>query len=86
MTLSAVKKRIQPGTKLTLVGHSTRPESIGEVRTVTRVQGNGFYWTRDGDPREVWTAFPKAESAIVSNDQFQFFHGQGMHVTLKFGV
>ena len=59
MTLAELKRKITVGTRIKKVDccHSRfKPETIGQIRTVDRVQSNAFtmngswlYWTKAGD-------------------------------------
>jgi hypothetical protein len=64
-SFAAVKRRIQPGTRLLCVENTYRPELDGQERTVEKVQANGFWWTRDGDERRNWTQYPAARDVTV---------------------
>lgn len=59
-TLAELKRTIKPGMRLTVIRHDYRPELAGTVRTVTDVQGNGYFYRTDGDERRAWSGYAKA--------------------------
>lgn len=65
-TLAELKRRIIVGTTLRCVKNTKRPEMNGGMRTVCKVQQNGFFWTKDGEDtrpessKRYWTDYPKA--------------------------
>lgn len=68
MSLASLKRRIRPGTKLLVLSHWNE-KYLDTVRTVTKVQGNGFYFTF-GDQSH-WSPYPKASRlAFPSEDSF----------------
>lgn len=76
--LAELRRRIVVGTTLQCVKNSRRPELDGRMRTVVKVQTNGFYWTEDGDDtrkaddRRFWTEYPKAALMTwIDADTFQ---------------
>lgn len=76
--LAELKRRIKVGTTLLCVKNSKRPEFDGQMRTVVKSQGNGFYWSQDGDDtrpkddRRFWTEYPKAAlMKWIDADTFQ---------------
>lgn len=76
--LAELRRRIVVGTTLQCVMNSRRPELNGRMRTVVKVQTNGFYWTEDGDDtrakddRRFWTDYPKAAGfKWIDGDTFQ---------------
>lgn len=84
--LASIKRRIRPGVSLLCIRNTLRPELDGTLRRVTRVQGNGFWWTCDRDPREAWTDYPPASGVVfVDDDTFRFPLGEHHHVELQVG-
>lgn len=80
-TLSDLKRAIKPGTRLLVVDHEYRPEFNGTIQTVTRVQGNGYYFTIGDDPKELWSSFAKASCySFPAPDTFR--HDEGPTVGL----
>jgi hypothetical protein len=59
MTLKAFKEAVKVGTKMRAIEHC-RAEQLGKVRTVTKAQGNGFFFLVEGDERRSWLDYPKA--------------------------
>lgn len=57
MKLSEAKRRLKVGMTIDAVGHY-RPAASGP-RTVTKVQGNGFYYSTPSVPRG-WCTWPPA--------------------------
>lgn len=87
-SVADLKRRVVAGVQFDVIGHTTRPELVGHRRTVTRVQGNGFYWTHPDDAREVWTSWPTAAGVEIRDaDTFRIFRGDrsdGRYVELRF--
>lgn len=86
MKLAEAKRRITPGIKITAENH-IRPEASG-VRTVTRVQGNGFWFLLasdgPGSTRECWLAWPKAALVVdLGPDSLQIVDAGRPFVTLS---
>lgn len=87
MKLAEAKRRITPGIQITAKNH-IRPEASG-VRTVTRVQGNGFWFLLasdgPGSTREYWLAWPKAALVVDRGpDSLQIVDAGRPFVTLSF--
>jgi hypothetical protein len=59
MTLKAFKAAVQPGVRITVLEHWI-PANVGAVRTVTKVQGNGYWYTLPGRDKRFWGDFTKA--------------------------
>jgi hypothetical protein len=59
MTLKAYKAAITVGTRMRVIDH-WMPRHKGAIRTVQKVQGNGFYFTEPDAPHRFWSPFPKA--------------------------
>lgn len=59
MTLKAFKAAVQVGTKMTVLDHWI-PKYLNTVRTITKVQGNGFFFTTPGQDGRAWSDFPKS--------------------------
>lgn len=53
--LSQLKKAFQNGCTFKIVSHN-RPECVGEVRTVTKTQSNGFYSKVNEPEHKTFTA------------------------------
>ena len=74
MTLSELKRKITLGTKIKKVdcGHEKyKPETIGKIRTVDRVQTNAF--TMDGS----WMYWQKASDYEIGENWFSvYWEGQ----------
>ena len=87
-TLTEVKRAIQVGTRLRCVSNSKRPELNGLMRTVTKAQTNGFFWTQDGEEAKgrFWTPYPKAADAIVEDNTFALTIGPGCTVVMRIEV
>lgn len=82
-TLAAFKRRIREGVIIDAVGHYNAKAS--GLRVVTKVQGNGFWWTNDNLPQRSWTEWPKAKHCrIVDEDTITILFEDGREVsTLK---
>jgi hypothetical protein len=61
MTLKAFKAAVQPGARITVLDHWI-PGNIGAVRTVTKVQGNGYWYTVANKTKRCWGDFTKAST------------------------
>jgi hypothetical protein len=85
-TLTALKRRIRVGTRLRCMANTLRPILDGTVRTVVKAQGNGFFWTQDGDDKgRSWTPYPGAAGLTwVDDDTFRLALRDGMYVELSF--
>lgn len=59
-TLADLKRAIRPGVRLLVVNHEYRPELTGTTRTVTDVQGNGYFYLSEGDSKRSWSGYAKA--------------------------
>lgn len=57
--LNQLKKNLKVGTTFEIIEHLYRPECVGEKRTVTKVQTNGF-WSKPENGKELWCDFGKA--------------------------
>lgn len=59
MTLKAFKSAIQVGMQISTSDHWV--EGIrNTLRTVTKVQGNGIFFSQEGSPGRFWMEYPKA--------------------------
>ena len=63
MTLKAYKQAIKIGAKIKVLEHWD-PKQIGNVREVSKVQGNSFAYTVDGVPGRAWSPFPKSAELV----------------------
>ena len=61
MTLKAFKSAVRPGMRIGVSDHWVERHRY-TVRTVTKVQGNGFFFTQEGDATRYWMPFPKASA------------------------
>jgi len=59
MTLKAFKSAIRPGMQISTT-HHWQEKLRFTLRTVTEVQGNGFFYLNEGDTQRSWMEFPKA--------------------------
>lgn len=59
MTLKQFKAAIKVGMAIEVLDHWL-PKYIGTMRHVTKVQGNGFFFTMGGSPERCWSPFPRA--------------------------
>ena len=59
MSLAALKRALRPGMQLTVLDHWIARHR-GSVRTIIKVQGNGYWFTQPGDATRYWGPFPKA--------------------------
>lgn len=62
-SFAAFKRRVAAGTVIDAVGHYN-PGATGR-RTVTKAQGNGFFFVIDGDERRRWVEWPKASEVVM---------------------
>jgi len=80
MTLKSFKAAVKVGTTLTVLDHWL-PRCHNQKRIVTKVQGNGYWFTDptdlkpDGTPRRLWGDFPKSSELR--------FDGKVAHVMLS---
>ena len=75
-TLSDLKKRIQTGIKIKLIDAFPKPHKyLGLVRTITKVQTNGFYMATDEQLAEnkhgSWLDYPKAKGLEIGGNSFR---------------
>lgn len=76
MSLAAFKRRVLVGTKIDAVGFQN-PNATGR-RVVTKVQGNGFWYLKDGYDKRMWCPWPSARHVrIVSPDCAELFMPDG---------
>jgi hypothetical protein len=59
MTLKAFKAAIREGMEIVVADHWIERHR-NTVRTVTKVQGNGYFFTQPGEPKRFWGEYPKA--------------------------
>lgn len=73
-----LKRVIQPGLKLKALAH-WNPNMLNSIRTVTRVQGNGYWFRVPGDERDMWSEYFKAGNyTFPTADSFTFtIEGRG---------
>ncbi len=80
MTLKAFKAAVQVGVQITVLDHWL-PRCHNQNRTVTKVQGNGYWFTEpgsvnpDGTLKRMWGDFPKKASELR-------FDGKVAHVCM----
>ena len=72
--LNQLKKRISIGSKFEVIQHTIRPELNGEIRTVSKVQSNGFYAKNSlndslNNGKGRWTGYNKAVNWKFNNDE-----------------
>ena len=82
-TLADLKRRVQPGVKLLALEH-WQPKHIGVVRTVTRIQGNGYYYVIPGDEREMWSNYGKSSEFTFPTVNSYRYESAGKGWTLEF--
>jgi len=58
MALTAFKSAVRCGMQISVTDHWMEHQRH-TLRTVTKVQGNGFFFIRKGDAARSWMAFPK---------------------------
>lgn len=69
MTLKAFKAAIQVGTRITVTEH-WQAVNVGQVRVVTKTQGNGYWFNQpgankpDGTPIRYWGDYPPKASML----------------------
>jgi len=71
--LTELKRQIKAGSVLTVVDHWV-PEFVGNVRTVTKTQGNGYWFTEPSKPgKRLWGDYPKkaAQVSFPNPDTFR---------------
>lgn len=56
-SLTGFKRLLKPGTRLRVVDHYY-PNQIGEVREVTRLQTNGYWYAKADGQRGFWAGYP----------------------------
>jgi hypothetical protein len=74
-TFADLKRTIKPGMKLLVLQHDYRPELTGTVRTVTRTQGNGYFFT-DEHHKSAFSNYAKA-SCYTFPDERTYRHDEG---------
>lgn len=80
--LAGLKRAIQPGVRLVAVAH-WQEKLIGTVRTITHIQGNGYWYTIEGDHRRMWSNFGRAgDFSFPSEDSYRY-EKDGRGWTLK---
>jgi hypothetical protein len=67
-TLADLKRKIVVGTELLCTIHY-KPKHEGHVRTVTKVQGNGFFFEQEGSDGRFWSPYPKAADLEWLDDE-----------------
>jgi hypothetical protein len=84
-SLADFKRRISVGARLECVENTKVQHLAGTRRTVTKTQGNGFYWLKDGDDRRSWTPYPAAKDfKVVDADTADLTLTPGHYVRLRF--
>lgn len=63
MTLKAFKAALHVGMQIVVADHWLT-ENMNTVRTVTKVQGNGYFFTIPGEKVRLWGTFPKASELV----------------------
>ena len=63
-TLTDLKRTIKVGSRLRVVDHYQR-DMIGQIRTVTKTQGNGYWFTIPSDTRRLWGDYPAKASLVT---------------------
>lgn len=63
MTLKAFKGAIREGMQIEVVDHWIE-RYRGTVRTVGKVQGNGYWFTQPNEEKRCWGEFPKATQLL----------------------
>jgi len=66
MTLAALKRTIQPGTRLRVLAH-WQEKYQGSERVVTKTQGNGFWFDFEG--KRCWSPYPKADEITFTSER-----------------
>ena len=54
-SLAEFKRSIKPGTRFVLLENDYKPELVGVVRIVSKVQSTGFYSRVEGQPEHRWS-------------------------------
>lgn len=73
-TLSKFKQAIEVGTKFKVIEHTVHKNYVGEIRTVSKVQTNGFYAKNSENDmlnggKGRWTGYNKAVNWKFNNDE-----------------
>lgn len=77
-TFADVKRRMVVGQRLFTVQNTYVTKLTGTTRTVTRVQGNGYWYRVDGDSRDGFTPYPKAAAfTFIDANTFRMSLGTG---------
>ena len=86
-TLADLKRRVQPGVQLLAVDH-WQDKLKGSIRTVTRTQGNGYWFCVPGDQREMWSGYDKAAFfSFPAPNQYRYERdGKGWTLEILGGV
>lgn len=82
MTLKAFKAAIKPGLQVRVVEHWIE-RYHNTVRTVTAVQGNGYWFTQPGEPKRCWGPFPKASQLQFDGTIAKIIVDDERHWTLQ---
>lgn len=76
MTLSALKRELRPGMRLRVTDH-WQPKYNGTVRTVTRTQTNGYWYSQPGEDQECFSPLEGARYfSYPSESSYRYSDGQ----------
>jgi len=79
-TFSQLKKDIKVGMKIRCVEHNIKPERVGLVGVVTKVQSNAL--ARDIEGKDNWLRYPNAATLVEYEDnKFSFYEAGYRNMT-----
>lgn len=79
--LSMLKRAVQVGTRIEVLQH-WQPQLAGMTRTANKVQGNGYWFERDG--KRYWAPWPTAKEITFNADgSYTIQYGERGNATFR---